>query len=90
MPQQILAAVDLGSNSFHLQIARVVNQQLYPLDSMKETVRLGAGISAERKIEAKTAERAFNALRLFAERLHGLPRDAVRVVGTRVQVRLEE
>ena len=82
MPQQILAAVDLGSNSFHLQIARVVNQQLYPLDSMKETVRLGAGISAERKIEAKTAERAFNALRLFAERLHGLPRDAVRVVGT--------
>ena len=56
MPQQILAAVDLGSNSFHLQIARVVNQQLYPLDSMKETVRLGAGISAERKIEAKTAE----------------------------------
>ena len=82
MTQQTLAAVDLGSNSFHLQIARVVNHQLYPLDSLKETVRLGAGVTADRKIEAKTAERAFNALRLFAERLRGLPHEAVRVVGT--------
>ena len=35
-----LAAVDLGSNSFHLQVARVVDKQLYPLDSLKEMVRL--------------------------------------------------
>ena len=82
MPQHTLAAVDLGSNSFHLQIARVVNHQLYPLDSLKETVRLGAGVTHDRKIEAKTAERAFSALRLFAERLRGLPKEAVRVVGT--------
>jgi len=82
MTHQTLAAVDLGSNSFHLQIARVVNHQLYPLDSLKETVRLGAGVTPERKIDDKTAERAFNALRLFAERLRGLPKDAVRVVGT--------
>ncbi len=82
MTSQTLAAVDLGSNSFHLQIARVVNDQLYPLDALKETVRLGAGITGDRRIEAQTAERAFAALRLFAERLHGLPEDAVRVVGT--------
>ncbi len=82
MAQQTLAAVDLGSNSFHLQIARVVNDQLYPLDSLKETVRLGAGVTPDRKINAATAERAFNALRLFAERLRGLPAEAVRVVGT--------
>jgi exopolyphosphatase/guanosine-5'-triphosphate,3'-diphosphate pyrophosphatase len=82
MPQQILAAVDLGSNSFHLQIARVVDHHLYPLDSLKETVRLGAGVTAERQIDGKTAERALAALRLFAERLSGLPKDAVRVVGT--------
>ena len=82
MPQQTLAAVDLGSNSFHLQIARVVDHQLYPLDSLKETVRLGAGVTLDRKIDAKTADRAFNALRLFAERLRGLPKEAVRVVGT--------
>jgi exopolyphosphatase/guanosine-5'-triphosphate,3'-diphosphate pyrophosphatase len=82
MTSQTLAAVDLGSNSFHLQIARVVNDQLYPLDALKETVRLGAGITSDRRIEEKTAERAFAALRLFAERLQGLPDDAVRVVGT--------
>ena len=39
-----LAAVDLGSNSFHLQVARVVGDQIYPLDSLREAVRLGAGL----------------------------------------------
>ncbi len=82
MPHHTLAAVDLGSNSFHLQISRVVNNQLYPLDNLKETVRLGAGVSAEKSIEPVTAARALAALRLFAERLRGLPKDAVRVVGT--------
>lgn len=82
MPHHTLAAVDLGSNSFHLQIARVVDHQLYPLDNLKETVRLGAGVTPEKQIDEATAERALNALRLFAERLRGLPKDAVRVVGT--------
>ena len=82
MPHHTLAAVDLGSNSFHLQISRVVNGQLYPLDALKETVRLGAGVAADKSIEPGTAERAFAALRLFAERLRGLPKNAVRVVGT--------
>ena len=82
MPHHTLAAVDLGSNSFHLQISRVVNGQLYPLDALKETVRLGAGVAADKSIEPATAERALAALRLFAERLRGLPKDAVRVVGT--------
>jgi exopolyphosphatase/guanosine-5'-triphosphate,3'-diphosphate pyrophosphatase len=77
-----LAAVDLGSNSFHLQIARVVDDVLYPLDSMKETVRLGAGITDNKDIDAPTAERAFATLRLFAERLRGMSKDRVRVVGT--------
>ena len=82
MPHHTLAAVDLGSNSFHLQIVRVLDHQLYPLDSLKETVRLGARVTLEKQIDAETAERALNALRLFAERLRGMPRDAVRVVGT--------
>ena len=82
MPHHTLAAVDLGSNSFHLQISRVVDDQLYPLDAMKETVRLGAGVTADKSIEPDTAARALSALRLFAERLRGLPNDAVRVVGT--------
>ena len=82
MSHHTLAAVDLGSNSFHLQISRVVNGQLYPLDALKETVRLGAGVTSEKSFEPAAAERAFAALRLFAERLRGLPRNAVRVVGT--------
>lgn len=82
MPHHTLAAVDLGSNSFHLQIARVVDHQLYPLDNLKETVRLGAGVTAEKQIDAATAARALTALRIFGERLRGLPKDAVRVVGT--------
>ena len=85
MPQSApttLAAVDLGSNSFHLQIARVVNHQLYPLDSHKETVRLGGGVTADKKIDVPTATRALEALKLFAERLRGMPPGAVRVVGT--------
>ncbi len=81
-PPQVLAAVDLGSNSFHLEIARVVDQHLYPLDAHKETVRLGGGVTPDKRIEPKTAARALDALRLFAERLRGLPPEAVRVVGT--------
>jgi exopolyphosphatase / guanosine-5'-triphosphate,3'-diphosphate pyrophosphatase len=77
-----LAAVDLGSNSFRLQVARVVDDQVYPLDSLKETVRLGAGLGADKKIDRDTCERALACLNRFGERLRGLPRKAVRVVGT--------
>jgi exopolyphosphatase/guanosine-5'-triphosphate,3'-diphosphate pyrophosphatase len=34
MEYNTLAAVDLGSNSFHLAIGRVVDDQIYPLDSL--------------------------------------------------------
>ena len=46
-----LAAVDLGSNSFHLQVARVVGDQIYPLDSLREPVRLGAGLNREKRLD---------------------------------------
>jgi exopolyphosphatase/guanosine-5'-triphosphate,3'-diphosphate pyrophosphatase len=78
----ILAAVDLGSNSFHLQVGRVVDGQIYPLDSLREVVRLGAGLTAEKRIDRATQARALEALARFAERLRGFPRQAVRAVGT--------
>jgi exopolyphosphatase/guanosine-5'-triphosphate,3'-diphosphate pyrophosphatase len=77
-----LGAVDLGSNSFHLAIGRVVGEQIYPLDSLKETVRLGAGINAQKQLDDEVQERAFAALRRFSERLAGMPKGSVRVVGT--------
>lgn len=43
-----LAAVDLGSNSFHCQIARVVGDQIYPLDALREPIRLGAGLGKDK------------------------------------------
>lgn len=82
MEYTTLAAVDLGSNSFHLAIGRVVDEQIYPLDAIRETVRLGAGLGPDKRLDAQTQERALAALRRFAERLAGMPRESVRVVGT--------
>ncbi|MDO8890723.1 MAG: exopolyphosphatase [Sulfurimicrobium sp.] len=77
-----IAAIDLGSNSFRLQVARVVGDQVYPLDSLKEPVRLGAGLTPEKFLDEEAQQRALACLKLFSERLRGLPREAVRVVGT--------
>lgn len=80
--QPILAAVDLGSNSFRLQVARVEGDQLYMLDGLREPVRLAAGLTADKYLDAEAQQRALAALGRFAERLRDLPREAVRVVGT--------
>jgi exopolyphosphatase/guanosine-5'-triphosphate,3'-diphosphate pyrophosphatase len=78
----LLAAVDLGSNSFHLAVGRVVDSQIYPLDSLREPVRLGGGLTADKRIDRATQARALEALAKFGERLRGFPKQAVRVVGT--------
>ncbi len=83
MPRpDLLAAVDLGSNSFHLQVGRVVGGQIYPLDTLREVVRLGGGLTSEKRIDRATQARALEALQRIGERLRGLPRNAVRAVGT--------
>jgi exopolyphosphatase/guanosine-5'-triphosphate,3'-diphosphate pyrophosphatase len=79
---ETLAAIDLGSNSFHLQIGRVVDGQIYPLDAVREVVRLGAGIGVEKRLDRACQARALDALAKFGERLRGFPRGAVRAVGT--------
>jgi exopolyphosphatase/guanosine-5'-triphosphate,3'-diphosphate pyrophosphatase len=79
---ETLAAVDLGSNSFHLQIGRVLEGQIYPLDAVREVVRLGGGLTAEKRIDRATQAQALEALAKFGERLRGFPRSAVRAVGT--------
>ncbi len=77
-----LAAVDLGSNSFRLQVARVVDDQIYPLDALREPVRLAAGIQADKRLDEASQQRALEALHRFGERLRGLNPEAVRAVGT--------
>jgi exopolyphosphatase/guanosine-5'-triphosphate,3'-diphosphate pyrophosphatase len=77
-----LAAVDLGSNSFHCQVGRVVGDQVYPLDSLREPVRLGAGLTKDKRIDEETQERALACLKRFGERLRGFDKRTVRAVGT--------
>ena len=82
MGYEQIAAVDLGSNSFRLQVGRVVGDQIYPLDTLKEPVRLASGLTSERLLDAVTQQRALETLCRFAERLRGFQPDAVRVVAT--------
>ena len=79
---QQIAAVDLGSNSFHLQIGRLVDAQVYPLDSLKEPVRLASGLTDDKRLDESSQQRALAALRRFGERLRGFPPASVRVVAT--------
>ncbi|MEL6349376.1 MAG: Ppx/GppA phosphatase family protein [Myxococcota bacterium] len=82
MPRQ-LAAVDLGSNSFHMIVAHVDEiGRITIVDKIKETVRLAAGLDADRTLSDDAAERALACLARFAERLAGIPPEDVRAVGT--------
>ncbi len=80
--RDLIAAIDLGSNSFRLQVGRIVNDQIYPLDGFKESVRLAAGLSPEKILDMAAQQRGLVALRQFHERLHDFKPDAVRAVGT--------
>jgi exopolyphosphatase/guanosine-5'-triphosphate,3'-diphosphate pyrophosphatase len=82
MGYQTLAAVDLGSNSFKLQVARVQGEQLYLLDGLKEPVRLAGGLDGNKRLDEDSQRRALECLKRFNERLRGLPPEAVRCVGT--------
>lgn len=82
MSYELVAAVDLGSNSFRLQVGRVVDDQIYPLDSLKEPVRLAAGLTAQKVLDGPSQLRALEALRRFGERLRGFDDGAVRAVAT--------
>jgi len=77
-----LAAVDMGSNSFRLEVVRVAGDQLYPLDSLKETVRLAGGLGEDKNLDEATQEGALACLQRFGERLRGLSPEAIRCVGT--------
>ncbi len=80
--QSTIAAVDLGSNSFHCQIARVADDHFIPLDSLREPVRLGAGLGKDKKLDEESQDRALACLARFGERLRGLDHRTVRAVGT--------
>ncbi|HEX6883733.1 MAG TPA: Ppx/GppA phosphatase family protein [Planctomycetota bacterium] len=80
--QQPVAAVDLGSNSFHLVIARVLGDQLTVQDRLREPVRLAAGLDGDGTLSGEALERMGTALKRFRERLGHLPETRVRAVAT--------
>ena len=79
---QVIAAVDLGSNSFHMVVGRLQQGRLSILDRIREMVRLGAGLDDDGRLSAEASERALACLSRFAERLDSLRAGSVRAVGT--------
>lgn len=82
MSYEQIAAVDLGSNSFHLEVGRVVYGQIYPLDTLKEPVRLACGLTPDKLLDEVSQTRALAALSRFGERLRGFQPGSVRAVAT--------
>jgi exopolyphosphatase / guanosine-5'-triphosphate,3'-diphosphate pyrophosphatase len=78
----VLAAVDLGSNSFHMVVARYTHGQLVILDRLREMVRLGAGLESDGRLNKEVSARALACLERFGQRLRDMRPDSVRVVGT--------
>jgi exopolyphosphatase / guanosine-5'-triphosphate,3'-diphosphate pyrophosphatase len=78
----VLAAVDLGSNSFHMVVARHQHGQLVILDRLREMVRLAAGLDESGRLDQDAAARALRCLERFGQRLRAMQADSVRVVGT--------
>ncbi|MEO8308971.1 MAG: exopolyphosphatase [Pseudomonadota bacterium] len=79
---EVLAAVDLGSNSFHLVVARYTDGQLIVLDRLRESVRLAEGVDEQGRLDKDVAARALACLRRFGQRLEDVHASGVRVVGT--------
>jgi exopolyphosphatase/guanosine-5'-triphosphate,3'-diphosphate pyrophosphatase len=79
---EVIAAVDLGSNSFHMIVARVQSGDLQIIDKMRDMVRLGEGLREDKSLDPLVAERALATLMRFGQRLQHHPPAYVRVVGT--------
>ena len=79
---QHLAAVDLGSNSFHMVVARIDDGHVKIIDRIKEMVRLGGGLDEDNNLSEEAQERALACLRRFGERVRDLPYGNVAAVGT--------
>lgn len=82
LPEDTLAAVDLGSNSFHLIVARFQQGQLHVVDRLRESVRLASGLDGKQRLQPEAHARALACLERFGQRLRHLPSRNVRIVGT--------
>ena len=79
---ELLAAVDLGSNSFHLVVARYEHGGLRLIDRLRDNVRMAMGLRADGSLDPAYRERALVCLARFGQRLRALPHERVRAVAT--------
>ncbi len=78
----VYAAVDLGSNSFHLVISRYEHGEFNVVDRQREVVRLAGGLDKDYNLSKPAADRALKCLEKFGQLLRSIPTDQVRAVGT--------
>ncbi|WP_421266601.1 exopolyphosphatase [Aeromonas veronii] len=82
MDNSLYAAVDLGSNSFHMVIAHLSEGRFRIVDRIKERVRLAEGMDEQKRMSPEAMERGLACLSLFAERLTNIKPDQIRIAGT--------
>ncbi|WP_447594933.1 exopolyphosphatase [Aquipseudomonas campi] len=78
----LIAAIDLGSNSFHMVLAKADQGEIRILDRLGDKVQLAAGIDEQRLLSEEAMQRGLDCLGRFAQMIQGLPHGAVRIVGT--------
>ncbi len=78
----VVAALDIGSNSFHLIVARIVDGSIQNLHKVKQRVRLAQGLSDDAMLSQEAMDRGLETLRQMADTLKGIPADNIRVVAT--------
>ncbi len=78
----LYAAIDLGSNSFHMLVVRHIDGSIQTMAKIKRKVRLAAGLDENNALSLEAMQRGWDCLSLFAERLQDIPPDNIRIVGT--------
>jgi len=78
----IFAAIDLGSNSFHMIVGKHESGQIIVLDKLREMIRLASGLDEQKNITPEMMQKALDCLSRFGERIRHLHADVVRIVGT--------
>jgi len=79
---EIVAAVDLGSNSFHMIVCRLKDGKLHTIDRLREMVRLASGLNEDKFLSQEVQDRALACLERFGQRIRNFPPGSVRAVGT--------
>jgi exopolyphosphatase/guanosine-5'-triphosphate,3'-diphosphate pyrophosphatase len=76
------AALDLGSNSFHLIVANYVNGRIQIVDRIKKMIRLASGLDEIDNLSEDSMTSALVCLEEFAQRIREIPKKNIRAVGT--------